>query len=204
MCDISKFPDSASFFMYHIALLLMIAAEAFIVIYTHPKDPGTDKTDKRDRGTKWLLIINFYVCIYLSFFMVGQKGWDSVLNTKLPVVVTYPGIILMLAGIIIRLRAVLTLKRSFTLSVQTSKEQHLITTGIYKKVRNPAYTGSICSLIGTALGLRGGIALAVVLIFSLICYSARISVEEKVLRSHFGNEFTEYEKRTYRLVPYVW
>ena len=204
MCDISKFPDSASFFMYHIALLLMIAAEAFIVIYTHPKDRGTDKTNKRDKGTKWLLIINFYVCIYLSFFMVGQKGWDSILNTKLPVVVTYPGIILMLAGIIIRLRAVLTLKRSFTLSVQTSKEQHLITTGIYKKVRNPAYTGSICSLVGTALGLRGGIALAAVLIFSLICYSARISVEEKVLRSHFGNEFTEYEKRTYRLVPYVW
>ncbi|WP_277409357.1 methyltransferase family protein [Lacrimispora xylanisolvens] len=195
MCDRWKFPDSASFFMYHIALLLMIAAEAFIVIYTQPKDRGTDKTNKRDKGTKWLLIINFYVCIYLSFFMVGQKGWDSVLNTKLPVVVTYPGIILMLAGIMIRLRAVLTLKRSFTLSVQTSKEQHLITTGIYKKVRNPAYTGSICSLVGTALGLRGGIALVMVLIFSLICYSARISLEEKVLRSHFGNEFTEYEKK---------
>ncbi|MBE5984029.1 MAG: isoprenylcysteine carboxylmethyltransferase family protein [Paenibacillaceae bacterium] len=204
MFDRLKFPDSASFYMYHIALLLMIAAEAFIVIYTHPKDRRTDKTNKRDKGTKWLLIINFYVCIYLSFFMVGQKGWDSVLNTKLPVVVTYPGIVLMLAGIIIRLWAVLTLKRSFTLSVQTSKEQHLITTGIYKKVRNPAYTGSICSLVGTAIGLRGTIALAMVFLFSIICYSARISVEEKVLRSYFGNEFTEYEKRTYRLIPYVW
>ncbi|MBE5979664.1 MAG: isoprenylcysteine carboxylmethyltransferase family protein [Paenibacillaceae bacterium] len=204
MFDRLKFPDSASFYMYHIALLLMIAAEAFIVIYTHPKDRRTDKTNKRDKGTKWLLIINFYVCIYLSFFMVGQKGWDSVLNTKLPVVVTYSGIILILAGIMIRLRAVLTLKRSFTLSVQTSKEQHLITTGIYKKVRNPAYTGSICSLVGTAIGLRGEIALAMVFIFSIICYSARISVEEKVLRNHFGNEFTEYEKRTYRLIPYVW
>ena len=204
MFDRLKFPDSASFYMYHIALLLMIAAEVFIVIYTHPKDRRTDKSNKRDKGTKWLLIINFYACIYLSFFMVGQKGWDSVLNTKLPVVVTYPGIILMLSGIIIRLLAVLTLKRSFTLSVQTSKEQHLITTGIYKKVRNPAYTGSICSLVGTAIGLRGTIALAMVFLFSIICYSARISVEEKVLRNHFGNEFTEYEKRTYRLIPYVW
>ncbi len=204
MCDRSKFPDSASFFMYHIALLLMIAAEAFIVIYTHPKDRGINKTNKRDKGTKWLLIINFYVCIYLSFFMVGQKGWDSILNTKLPVVFTCPGIILMLAGIVIRLWAVLTLKRSFTLTVQTSKEQHLITTGIYKKVRNPAYTGSICSLAGTALGLRGAIALAMVLTGSIISYSARISVEEEVLRSHFGNEYKEYEKHTYRLIPYVW
>ena len=41
MCDRWKFPDSASFYMYHIALLLIIAAEAFIVIYNGwPEWPG--------------------------------------------------------------------------------------------------------------------------------------------------------------------
>ncbi|GLB32900.1 isoprenylcysteine carboxyl methyltransferase [Lacrimispora amygdalina] len=204
MFDTSKFPDSTSFYMFHLALLLMIAAEVFIVFYTHSKDRGGEKINKRDKGTKWMLMINFYVCIYLSFFMVGHNGWDYILNTKLPVVVIYPGVGLMLAGIMIRLWAVLTLKRSFTLSVQTSKEQHLITTGIYGKVRNPAYTGSICSLIGTALGLRGVIALAIVIIFSIVSYTARIFVEEEALRKHFGKEFTEYEKRTYRLIPYIW
>jgi protein-S-isoprenylcysteine O-methyltransferase Ste14 len=203
MFDSLKFPDSASFYLFHLALLLMMVAEVFIVFYTHPKDRSMEKVNKRDKGTKWLLIINFYVCIYLSFFMVSHNGWDYTLNTKLPVVVSYPGIGLMLAGIIIRLWAVLNLKRSFTLSVQTSKEQHLITTGIYGKVRNPAYTGSICSLIGTALGLRGVIALAIVLILSMACYSARIFVEEDALKTHFGNEFAEYEKRTYRLIPYL-
>ena len=46
----------------------------------------------------------------------------------------------MLFGIIVRLVAVLTLKKAFTLNVQTTNEQHLVTTGIYHKVRNPAYT----------------------------------------------------------------
>jgi len=204
MFDTSKFPDSTLFYMFHLALLLMIAAEVFIVLYTHSKDRGVEKINKRDKGTKWMLMINFYACIYLSFFMVGHNGWDYILNTKLPAVVIYPGVGLVLAGIMIRLWAVLTLKRSFTLSVQTSKEQHLITTGIYRKVRNPAYTGSICSLIGTALGLRGVIALAIVFVFCIVSYTARIFVEEEALRKHFGKEFTEYEKRTYRLIPYMW
>lgn len=204
MFDTSKFPDSTLFYIFHLALLLMIAAEVFIVFYTYSKDRGAQKINKRDKGTKWLLIINFYVCIYLSFFMVGHNGWDYILNTKLPAMVIYPGVGFMLAGIIIRLWAVLTLKRSFTLSVQTSKEQHLITAGIYAKIRNPAYTGSICSLIGTALGLRGVIALAIVIIFSIVSYTARIFVEEEALRKHFGKEFTDYEKRTYRLIPYMW
>lgn len=135
MFDRSKFPDSASFYLFHLALLLMMAAEVFIVFYTHPKDRSMEKVNKRDKGTKWLLIINFYVCIYLSFLMVSHNGWDYALNTKLPVVVSYPGIGLMLAG--------------------------------------------------------------------MACYSARIFVEEDALKTHFGNEFAEYEKRTYRLIPYL-
>lgn len=204
MFDPSKFSGSILFYMFHIALLLMILAEVFIVIHTRPKYGERGKINKRDKGTKWLLVINFCICIYLSFFMVGNKGWDRLLNTKLPVLCSYAGVLLMLAGVVIRLWAVLTLKRAFTLSVQTSKEQHLITSGIYRKIRNPAYTGSICSLIGTALGLRGLIALVLVVGFSMACYYARIVVEEEALRKHFGNEFTEYEKRTYRLLPFIW
>ncbi|MDK2967884.1 isoprenylcysteine carboxylmethyltransferase family protein [Lacrimispora sp.] len=204
MFDPSKFSDFILFYLFHIALLLMILAEVFIVIYTRPKYGEQEKINKRDKGTKWLLIINFYICIYLSFFMVGNKGWDRILHTKLPVLCSYAGVLLMLAGVVIRLWAVLTLKRAFTLSVQTSKEQHLITNGIYRKIRNPAYTGSICSLIGTALGLRGMIALVLVYGFSMACYSARIVVEEEALRKHFGDEFMEYEKHTYRLIPFIW
>ena len=204
MFDASKFPDSLLFYTFHIALLWIILAEVFIFVYTLPKDGEPEKRNKRDKGTKWMLMLNFYICIYLSFFTVGHNGWDSILNTKLPVLFTYAGILLMLAGAIIRLWAVFTLKSAFTLSVQTSKEQHLITNGIYRTIRNPAYTGSICSLLGTALGLRGMIALILVVILSIACYSARIVVEEKALRTHFGNEFTEYEKHTYRLIPFIW
>ena len=71
--------------------------------------------------------------------MVGHIVSGSIRNLKLPVIFSNIGVVLMLVGIMIRLFAVLTLKRVFTLSVQTAETQHLITTGIYNKVRNPAY-----------------------------------------------------------------
>ncbi|WP_242974363.1 LytTR family transcriptional regulator DNA-binding domain-containing protein [Lacrimispora amygdalina] len=87
--------------------------------------------------------------------------------------------------------------------VELINGEHLIVSRKYiadlkEKIR------SICSLIGTALGLRGLIALVLVVGYSMACYYARIVVEEEALRKHFGNEFTEYEKRTYRLLPFIW
>ena len=204
MGDPSKFSNLSLFYIFHFVLLLMILAEVFILLYTYQRGTNTKKVNKTDKGTKWMLIFNFYICIYISFYMVGLNVSDSIRNMKLPVIFSYIGVVLMLAGIIVRLCAVFTLKRAFTLSVQTAETQHLITTGIYNKVRNPAYSGSICSLIGTTLGLRSIYALIVVFLLSIGCYSARIHIEEKALIKHFGKEFSDYEKHTYRLIPLVW
>ncbi len=204
MGDPSKFLNPSLFYMFSSSLVLMMMAELFISFYTHQKRTGTEKINKTDKGTKWMLMFNFYMCVFISFYMVGNHIPAGFRNLKLPVIFSYFGVILMLAGITIRLWAVLTLKRAFTLSVQTAETQHLITTGIYQKVRNPSYTGSICSLLGTAICLRNVIALSIVFVLSLVCYSARIYVEEKALIKHFGKEFIDYKKHTYRLLPYVW
>lgn len=204
MGDTSKFNGLIIYYIFDIALILMIAAEMFIAFYTHQKSSGDNKANKSDKGTKWISIFNFYICVYISFFMVGHVVPKVVFEIKLPIVFSYIGVLLMLAGIFIRLTAVFTLKRSFTLSVQTTNTQHLITTGIYHKVRNPAYTGSIVSLVGTAVALRSIIAVVITLILSIISYYLRIRIEEKALKNCFGEEFLEYEKSTYRLFPYIW
>ena len=64
------------------------------------------------------------------------------------------GMLITAVGICIRIKAVLTLKKAFTLNVQISKEQQLITNGMYKFVRHPAYTGSILSLLGVSIALK--------------------------------------------------
>ena len=98
----------------------------------------------------------------------------------------------------------LTLKKAFTLNVQTTDKQVLVTTGIYTKVRNPAYSGSILSLIGVALALRNIFSVILIFLISIICYSIRIYVEEQALKKHFKKDFMNYQKHTYKLFPYIW
>ena len=95
------------------------------------------------------------------------------------------GMLIIAVGICIRIKAVLTLKKAFTLNVQISKEQQLITSGMYKLVRHPAYTGSILSLLGVSIVLKNIPAILIVAICSFVCYQIRINVEEAFLQKYF-------------------
>ena len=113
------------------------------------------------------------------------------------------GMLIIAVGICIRIKAVLTLKKAFTLNVQISKEQQLITNGMYKFVRHPAYTGSILSLLGVSIALKNIPAIVIVAICSFVCYQIRINVEEAVLQKYF-KEYKLYKEKTYKLFPYIY
>lgn len=204
MGDFNKFQNSFLYYSFYVLLICIIALEVFIFLFTYQKGKGKAKKHYYDKGTKWLLYINFIICLYISVWFVSQSCPLIIRDKLFPYFFSYVGILFMLFGIIVRLVAVLTLKKAFTLNVQTTNEQHLVTTGIYHKVRNPAYTGSIMSLVGIALSLRNLFATVLVLLFSIICYSIRIYVEEAALRERFQDEFKEYTINTFRLFPYIW
>ena len=204
MGDLNKFQNSFLYYSFHILLICTIASEVFILLFTYQRGKVKTKKPHNDKGTKWLLYINFIICIYISVWFVSQSCPLIIRDKLFPHFLSYVGILFMLFGIIVRLMAVLTLKKAFTLNVQTTNEQYLVTTGIYHKVRNPAYTGSIMSLVGIALSLRNLFATVLVLLFSIICYSIRIYVEEAALRERFQDEFKEYATNTFRLFPYIW
>ena len=65
------------------------------------------------------------------------------------------------------------------------------------------HSGSILSLFGVALAFRNIAAACLVIFCCLICYSARIRVEEKALEAQFGKEYADYKRSTYRLFPYI-
>ena len=88
-------------------------------------------------------------------------------------------------------------------NVQISKEQQLITNGMYKFVRHPAYTGSILSLLGVSIALKNIPAILIVAICSFVCYQIRINVEEAVLQKYF-KEYNLYKEKTYKLFPYIY
>jgi protein-S-isoprenylcysteine O-methyltransferase Ste14 len=83
------------------------------------------------------------------------------------------------------------------------KEHHeLVTTGPYAYVRHPIYTGIMLAAFGSALiGNLFGIGMV---IFISIAFAFRIKKEEKIMLELFPEQYPEYQKRTKRLVPFVW
>ena len=191
MGDMTKFNSAIEYYIFNVLLICLLISEIFIFFYTRSKQNRTEKIDTRDLGTKWLII---------SFLCVSQKAPFYIRELTLPAYFAKIGMLIIAVGICIRIKAVLTLKKAFTLNVQISKEQQLITSGMYKLVRHPAYTGSILSLLGVSIVLKNIPAILIVAICSFVCYQIRINVEEAVLQKYFKG-YSLYREKTYKLFP---
>ncbi|MGD1105869.1 MAG: isoprenylcysteine carboxylmethyltransferase family protein [Terracidiphilus sp.] len=114
------------------------------------------------------------------------------------------GLVFLILGLVIRWTAILTLGTTFSTNVAIHAAQILRTTGPYRWVRHPSYTGML--IIFTAIGLyeRNWISLAVVLIFPTAALLYRIHVEEMALTEAFGKQYSEYSKATKRLLPGIY
>ena len=88
-------------------------------------------------------------------------------------------------------------------SAVTIKQGHeLITTGPYALVRHPIYTGILTGFLGTAIALsqvRGVIGFALIFLVLL----PKLRMEEKWMRSQFGETYVTYARQTTALVPYL-
>lgn len=94
------------------------------------------------------------------------------------------------------------LGRNWSSSVTIKQDHELITTGPYSLVRHPIYTGILTGFLGTAIALsqvRGFIGFVLVL---LILWP-KLRIEEKWMRSQFGETYADYARHTAALVPYL-
>lgn len=192
------FQSISNYNLYSYALDILLISEFLIWLFTSSRLVRKRGEKRSDRGSIWIVILGFCSSIYVSYYL------REISDLVLPNIFFYIGITMIIVGVIIRDLSVITLKKYFTLSVQVSKNQHLIKTGLYKYIRNPAYTGSIISLLGIAFAFRNVFSPIVVLIICIICYGYRINIEEKTLKNKFKDEFDDYCKRTYKLFPFIW
>jgi protein-S-isoprenylcysteine O-methyltransferase Ste14 len=87
--------------------------------------------------------------------------------------------------------------------LQIVEDHRLVTDGYYKHIRHPIYLGEIARMFGwviTLSSLYGLLFMIMGSVFLLI----RIEVEEKMLIEAFGEEYREYQRKTKKLIPYIY
>ena len=114
------------------------------------------------------------------------------------------GLVLALAGFALRRWAIRTLGRFFTVDVATYTDQRVIDAPPYRRIRHPAYSGSILSLMGTTLMLGHWLGLLLVALAIVFTFGYRVRLEERALLEALGQPYADYMRRTKRFVPYLW
>lgn len=121
-----------------------------------------------------------------------------------PTATAWAGLVILWCGVALRAWSFHTLGRYFTFTVQTSRDQPVITDGPYRFVRHPSYTAILLAVVGIGVLINNWAALAV-LTGAVACGLAfRIRIEERALLQDLGESYREYAATHKRLIPYVW
>src|SRR5580692_1081581 len=143
-------------------------------------------------GIRVLAILVFLLVFHSRYF----KGHGSTSNPWLEGV----GTAIFVLGIALAVWARLYLGRNWGMPMSRREEPDLVTTGPYRFIRHPIYTGIILAMIGTALAISLFGLIVVAVIAAFFAYSA--SREEHFLAEEFPDTFPAYKARTKMLIPF--
>lgn len=107
-------------------------------------------------------------------------------------------------GLIVRFVAIMSLGSHFTTRVGIQHQHALITTGPYRYVRHPSYSGLLSGFLGAGLAMGDVLALSVLLGPLLVVLLMRIGIEERALEGHFGQTYRNYCRTTKKLIPLLY
>ncbi|WP_439155954.1 methyltransferase family protein [Yoonia sp.] len=101
-------------------------------------------------------------------------------------------------GIVLMLLAVAEMRKRQTTVIPHQEASHLVTSGIFKRSRNPIYLGDTLILAGLALRWEAPLALILVPLFMGTITQRFIIPEENRLRKKFRADFARYCEKTRR------
>lgn len=119
-------------------------------------------------------------------------GWSH-----LPANARFTGFCIGMLGDVIFLLSVLCMRDSWRAGIPDKDKTELVTTGIYRFSRNPAFLGFDLMYVGILL-LYGNLLTLIFSLFAMIMLHLQILQEERFLASTFGEHYREYCYRVFR------
>jgi protein-S-isoprenylcysteine O-methyltransferase Ste14 len=162
---------------------------------------GRSEATKKDRGS--LILIRGCATIAVVLLLLSPKIAPAA-EIRPPLVSVIAGIVIFSAGEALRVSAKVALGRYFTYTVMTSSDQPVITSGPYRSLRHPSYTGILLIVIGAGAVWGNWLGLGVLTLMTLVGLVYRIHVEEKALLEELGERYRTYAEHHKRLIPFVW
>lgn len=178
--------------------LFFLVSEILLTVTRRSRSKTGTRQDQSTLGVLWLVITASVIAgVYCARYCPAASLTDGR-------VLALVGTVLFAFGIIVRWWAIIVLGRFFTVDVTIEKDHALVERGPFRVLRHPSYSGVLLAFVGFALSLQNWAALLVVLLPIFAAFIHRMNVEEKALTHALGSTYTDYMRRTKRLVPFVY
>jgi protein-S-isoprenylcysteine O-methyltransferase Ste14 len=172
--------------------LIFAFSELFLMLVKHSRIK-TAKT-RNDRGSL------LFLWLIITFGFTG----GFILSKPVNQFFAGAGFALITGGLIYRWIAILQLGKSFTVDVAITESANLKTDGLYERVRHPAYLGLLLIVVGFSATMSSVLSFLALAVPVFLAISYRISIEEKLLISEFGEKYIRYKAETKKLIPGIY
>lgn len=119
-------------------------------------------------------------------------------TTLLPLWTRWIGAIIAIIGVVVFITAVVTMHDSWRAGVSKTDKTELVTSGIFRISRNPAFLGFDLVYVGVLLMFFNWVLFASSILAIVMFHLQIVNVEEDFLLEAFGQEYLDYKKTVNR------
>lgn len=180
-------------------VLFLIVTAVWLAEFAIFRNARSGEGGSYERRSFLLILAAVILALITSLFM---REWKIGI-VALPFV-WWTGLVLYTVGVSLRYWGILHLKEQFTRNVSVREGDRLVSSGPYRLLRHPLYTGLFLIIIGFCVGLGNLYAAFVCGILITIALLHRIRLEEAMLVEQHGEKYKEWCRSRYRLIPFVY
>lgn len=183
---------------YMAALAIALCPILVVVRLIVLRRGGTRALHFASKDNKDYLIPPFALIYFYAIF-ASAFGWPLVGSERFfhSEVIAWIGVAFCFAGLLLVVLSLVAFGASFRVGIDTDHPDKLVTSGVFAISRNPIYVGFGLVLLGEFLVFPGWIPL-IYLIVAVWLFKRQVLREEAFLRTHYGQEFTDYCGRVRR------
>jgi len=155
----------------------------------------------RIKGWRWyvppvLLPVEWLLPPVLLVFQLGEIEVDCT-------AIRIAGLAIGLGGVVLLFCSAVVLGRFLIHEASVREDHDLVSSGPYRFIRHPVYTGFLALLLGSGIATLN-VYLMLLWPVSLLGILIQAASEEQILVARFGQEYERYVGNTGRLVPRFW
>jgi protein-S-isoprenylcysteine O-methyltransferase Ste14 len=179
-----------------VAVIILVAWIAFWIYWFVAAASGV-KTGR----TRWGRFAGFRIAILLVVLLLVRtrtfKGQTLTSDPWLQAI----GLVIFFSGLALAIWARLYLGRNWGMPMSEKVDPDLVTTGPYRRVRHPIYSGIILAMVGTAVAVSWYWLIAAALSGAYFIFSA--VQEERYMSGQFPDTYPDYKRSTKMLIPFI-